>query len=104
MLHLDEYYLLKYYRNGNFRKKFKKHKIYGNLSHYEIINVNLLKNIYMLDLCDCQGIKDVSALRNVHILNLSYCSKIKDVSMLGNVHTLNLSYCSKIKDVSMFRN
>ncbi len=60
-----------------------------------------VKEILNFDLSH-SDIKDVSMFRNVHTLSLRGCENIKDVSMLGSVHDLNLSLCKKLSRTSFY--
>lgn len=66
----------------------------------QIQNLNVLENIYSIDLYCSWNIANAFHFRNAHTLDLTNCFSISDVSMLGNVHHLVLSGCYRIRDVS----
>jgi hypothetical protein len=111
---LSAYDTLMYYHDEKYREEIDKthEKISLNFESREmsfdeffyfrenLINVSPLKNVYKLELNECNNLKDVSSLKNVHELSLRYCDSLEYVKKLDNVHDLNLGYCDNLKDVS----
>ena len=100
----------KYYYCTEFREKIRsliyqpEKQLYLRFSNFTAVKdseLYKLSNVYYLDL-SYTNIVDISLLKSVYILNLMWCLSINNINSLGNnnITILNICHC-KINDVNI---
>jgi hypothetical protein len=67
------------------------------LHYFRGLNVTFSENAQMVELSDCDHVKDISALKNVPYVKIATCSEIEDFSCLGSQHYLELEELISLK-------
>lgn len=83
--------------NDTLSKYVKEVSVFGSIN---LANLNVLKNMHSLKLCELSELSDVSMFGKVRKLVLFGLPNVTDVSMLGNVYELELVIMNNLEDVS----
>ena len=69
-----------------------------------IAELNKIKNIHDINICNCSSLKSVSDMNNVGWVKIYDCSSLKSVSGMNNNGWVEIHNCSSLKSVSDMNN